>query len=365
MRVLVLSKRQYTGKDLLDDRYGRLYQIPAGLARRGHELTGLVLSYRRRGTSHSIESSANPRWRSIDALPAGVWRYPAELARTLKAARPDVIWACSDAYHAILGAAVSRMTGIPLVVDLYDNFESFGATRVPGIQPLLRAACRQARALTVVSRSLRDLVAARYGVDGPIAVVGNGVDPDLFARRERPQARARLDLPADARLIGTAGAISAGRGIAALFDAFMRLSETDSSLYLVFAGPRDETPSRYRHPRIIDLGELPFERVPDVYSALDVAVICNLDSDFGRYCFPQKLFEIVACGTPMVAAAVGDVSIALSGHPESLYRPGDTAQLAERIAAQLANPRPLSDLTVPSWDDWSGEVEQVLRDAAR
>lgn len=40
MRILVLSKRRYTGKDLLDDRYGRLYEIPAGLVARGHAVVG-------------------------------------------------------------------------------------------------------------------------------------------------------------------------------------------------------------------------------------------------------------------------------------------------------------------------------------
>ena len=34
MRVLVLCKRQYTGRDLLDHRYGRLHALPVGLAAR-------------------------------------------------------------------------------------------------------------------------------------------------------------------------------------------------------------------------------------------------------------------------------------------------------------------------------------------
>lgn len=359
MRILVLSKRQYTGKDLLDDRYGRLYEIPASLAASGHVVIGVALSYRRRPFA-PVVGPAGMRWLSVNALPAGIWGYPRQLGQVVAQMRPDVIWACSDAFHAIMGATLSRITEIPLVIDLYDNFESFGATRLPGIGPLFRAACRHAAALTVVSHSLRDHVVKAYGIDAPVAVIGNGVRRDLFFPQDRLTARASLGLPADARLIGSAGAITADRDIAVLFDAFTELAAADPSLHLVFAGPRDQTPSRYHHPRIIDLGVLPLSRVPAIYSALDVAVVCNKDSDFGYYCFPQKLFEIIACGTPIVAAALGDVAKTLAAYPESLYRPGAAPHLARQITQQLLDPRPIAGLRVPTWDDWSDSVAQVL-----
>jgi glycosyltransferase involved in cell wall biosynthesis len=359
VRILVLSKRQYTGKDLLDDRYGRLYEIPASLATSGHVVIGVALSYRRRPFA-PVVGPAGMRWLSVNALPAGIWGYPRQLGQVVAQMRPDVIWACSDAFHAIMGATLSRITGIPLVIDLYDNFESFGATRLPGIGPLFRAACRHAAALTVVSHSLRDHVVKAYGIYAPVAVIGNGVRRDLFFPQDRLTARASLGLPADARLIGSAGAITADRDIAVLFDAFTELAAADPSLHLVFAGPRDQTPSRYHHPRIIDLGVLPLSRVPAIYSALDVAVVCNKDSDFGHYCFPQKLFEIIACGTPIVAAALGDVAKTLAAYPESLYRPGAAPHLARQITQQLLDPRPIAGLRVPTWDDWSNSVAQVL-----
>ena len=48
MRILVLTKRQYMGKDLLDDRFGRFRELPLELARLGHQVHGLCLSYRAR-----------------------------------------------------------------------------------------------------------------------------------------------------------------------------------------------------------------------------------------------------------------------------------------------------------------------------
>ena len=45
MKILVLTKRQYMGKDLLDDRFGRFRELPLELAKLGHEVTGICLSY--------------------------------------------------------------------------------------------------------------------------------------------------------------------------------------------------------------------------------------------------------------------------------------------------------------------------------
>ena len=48
MKILVLTKRRYMGKDLLDDRFGRFRELPLELARLGHQVRGLCLSYRPR-----------------------------------------------------------------------------------------------------------------------------------------------------------------------------------------------------------------------------------------------------------------------------------------------------------------------------
>ena len=48
MKILVLTKRQYSGYDLLNHRFGRLRELPLELAGLGHVVMGIALSYRRR-----------------------------------------------------------------------------------------------------------------------------------------------------------------------------------------------------------------------------------------------------------------------------------------------------------------------------
>lgn len=364
MRILVHCKRQYTGRDLLDDGYGRLYEIPEALARRGHQVMGIATSYRRRSGERWI-SAAGVEWSTINMLPAGPLQWLRHAHGLQYGLKPDVLWASSDALHCISGVHLARRLGIPAVLDLYDNYDHFGLTRIPGVRAAYHSACRQADGLSVVSHTLARHVHAEIAPTVPVTVIVNGVRGDLFRPLPRAECRMQLGLPHDARIIGCAGAMDGSRGIADLFEAFILLAATDPALYLVFAGPRDATPARYRHPRIIDLGTLAWERVPQLINALDVAVICNRDSSFGRYCFPLKLYEAVACGVPVVAAAVGDVQDMLRGSPHALYPPGDLPLLADAIRRQLDEPQSMGSLPVPEWDSLAVQVEQALIQAVR
>ena len=52
--------------------------------------------------------------------------YPPEMKARFRA---ELVWACSDSFHAIVGVHVQQRCGVPCVVDLYDNFESYAAIR--------------------------------------------------------------------------------------------------------------------------------------------------------------------------------------------------------------------------------------------
>ncbi len=354
MRILLLSKRQYTARDLLDDRYGRLYEIPRWLAARGHRVEGLVLSYRRRDAGWRRQDGIS--WRAVNALPAGLAAWPLLVRRQIRRFRPDLLWAASDVFHVIAGARLQSATGVPLVADLYDDYESFGAAALPGLRNLFREACSRAAGLTVVSRTLQEQVMARSRVPAErIRVVGNGV-PEAFRAWPKEAARRRLGLPVRGRLVGTAGALTADRGIGDLCGAVSRLAGALPGLRLVVAGPRDAAFTGSAPEGTIDLGLLPHREVPVLLSALDVVVVCNRDTPFGRSCFPMKFHEALACGRPVVAAAVGDPARLLEKVPEALYPPGDEAALAERLRRQLARPvHP--GLQVPRWSDLAEAVE--------
>ncbi len=367
MRILVLTKRQYMAKDLLDDRFGRFRELPLELAKLGHEISGICLSYQSRREEMTIDtdggSGGSVTWHSLNLgkfIVPGLISYVLRGHKLAKEFNPDLIWACSDAFHVIVGAWLARSLRVKCAADLYDNFEAFAATRLTGIMPLFKRTVRNADGVTCFSQRLAEHVVEHYRPKGLTDVIENGIRTDLFYPRDPVQCRRQLGLPQDAKIIGTAGALYRNRAIETLFRAFKLLAASDENLHLAIAGPRDKQNHVPVGPRVHDLGILPWEQVPVFINALDVAVSCYRDSELGRYSFPQKAYEIIGCKTPLVAAAVGTMNELLAAYPECLFQSDSPENLAQAVRNQLATPTVI-DLKVPGWSDSARRLESFFR----
>jgi teichuronic acid biosynthesis glycosyltransferase TuaC len=351
------------GKDLLDDRFGRFRELPLGLARLGHEVQGISLSYRRRVEGSIIDSAPSRDgqvvWHSLNLMNGFVpalKSYFKHVRHLLQDFRPEIIWACSDAYHAIFSCRLSQECRAKCVIDVYDNFEAFGATKLPTVLALFKRAVRGADGVTCFSHRLAERIVQTYPRVKPTAVIESGVNTESFFPQDRTLCRQTLGLPEDATIIGTAGALYRDRGIDVLFRGLEILNAEDGNIHLALAGPRERRSFIPKSPNVHDLGILSWDRVPLLINALDVAVSCYRDSEIGRYSFPQKGYEIIACQTPIVAAAVGTMIDLLAPHPECLFEPDDPKGLAEAVRSQLARPTRI-DLRTPSWSDSAKQLE--------
>jgi len=355
LRILVLTKRQYTNRDLLDDQFGRVRELPLQLGLRGFQVNGLCLSYQKKREGQTLDGPVS--WESMNA---GALKLPGLLRFLFRAsslaAHADVIWACSDSFYGMIGYWLSRRYHIPLVFDLYDNFEYFLVGRIPLVRHLYRHVVRKSGAVTCVSQPLARLVQS-YGRNGPLHVLENGVPKDLFRPLDKGLCRKELNLPQDCRMVGTAGALFRNRGIMTLFKAFESLESKYLDLHLALAGPRDvEIPS---HPRIHDIGVLGYEEIPRFLSALDIGVICNRPDAFGSYCFPQKAREMMACRVPLIAARVGSMEGLLADHPSWLFEPENESDLVRAIEDRLKD-RATEYGRIPSWADLGEDLEDLL-----
>jgi len=365
LRILVLTKRQYMGKDLLDDRFGRFWELPLELSRLGHQVEGLALSYRKRSEvtfDHEHDSFGGIIWGSVNLLNGYLPQIARYRRRALQIARdfsPDIVWAGSDAYHAVFGNWLAKRVNARCVIDLYDNFEAFSASQVPGVLPLFRRAAKTADGLSVFSQRLVNHVTRNYPRSKPTTVIENGVRLDLFRPLDRTECRRHLGLPQNARIIGTAGALDHSRDIETLFKAFARLSDELGDLHLALAGPRERGLAIPAGPRVHDLKELSHTEVPFFYNSLDAAVICYRPSAQGEYSFPQKAYEIIACRVPFVAAAVGSMNELLRNYPDCIYQPEDATDLADMIKCQLDVQR-IVEIAAPSWADSAKQLSDFF-----
>lgn len=351
-------------KDVILDQYARMYEIPRQLALRGHNVLGLCLDYKNAGPLEVEDRSANGRlrWRSYDAGPMaalGGIAYPGRVLRLLREFGPDMVMAASDAPHVILGSWLSRRLGVPFVADLYDNFESFGLTRWLGLLPLYRRSVAAATLTACVSEKLARRVRDHYKAKGAVMVLESTVDTGVFYQREKLESRSALGLPLEGRLIGTAGALFRSRGVDVLYRAFDALRKERRDVSLVLAGTEEPSLPRPSGPGVYYLGELNHSEIPVLFSALDVGVICLRETAFGEFSFPQKAYEMLACGLPVVAADVGAMSDLLSDTSNSLYRPDDALSLRRCLESQLDAPA-LWHRGIPTWADAGVALDRAM-----
>lgn len=363
MKILFLTKRYYMKQDLLN-KYGRFYEIPIGLSILGHAVDLVCHNYYKDDEKQGLKENANlniSSWNLGRNPVSGFWRHYRRLREKISESRPDLIVAASDCYQIIIGAAIARRFSIPMVADLYDNFLAYKASRVPGVRPLFARSIRQASAVTVISNSLIDHIRKIYLPKGKLYLVENAVTGQFLSGRDRMKSRQKFRFETGKRYIGTAGDLSSDKGIDGLINTFLELVKEYPDLQLVLAGRKHRKLQIPDMQNIHYFGQLDHDQIPDLFSALDVGVVCVRNDDFGRYCFPQKYYEMVACGLPVVASDVGEMSILLANYQELLFKPDNVEDMKRAIRYQLQNRRTLPT-EVPTWAMQAEKFDRIIQD---
>lgn len=169
----------------------------------------------------------------------------------------------------------------------------------------IRWAADRAAGIIAVSDALRvRLIDLGIG-ERRIQVLRNGVDLDVFAPQDRKAARRALGLDAEGPIVLSVGSLVPQKGI----DLVIRAVATLGDAQLLIAGEGPDASKLHRlvnelqfQERVRFLGCVPQERLAVIYSAADILVLAS-----AREGCPNVLLEALACGTPVIATAVGGV----------------------------------------------------------
>ena len=347
-------------KDVILDKYARLYEIPNQLAHLGHQVECFCLSYQSHNEGTWDESNHEKKliWHSKSykgLKKLGLFTYPFLLLQQLKQYQPDIVIAASDIPHIVWGAWCAKQLKVPFIADLYDNFEGFGQARIPGMKHLLRQAVCQAQLVTTTSQPLAELVIHDYAAQAKVVSLPSTVDLTTFRSGNKSNARERFGLLPNKQYIGTAGGLYKDKGVEVIYQAWEKLKHEMPNVHLVLAGPYQPDYPPPVEERVHYLGSLAHHEISTLFQALDLGIISILDTPFGRYCFPQKAYEMLACDLPVVVANIGEMSYLFRDSPQVLFQTGNANDLASKIQQQLQSPQQQSIVV----EDWATIIERL------
>jgi glycosyltransferase involved in cell wall biosynthesis len=209
-----------------------------------------------------------------------------------------------------------------------------------------RWALSRADAVLAVSTPLRDYAISLGAEPDRVHVVPNGVDAELFKPDEPDlEVRKRWGLDDDP-VLGFVGGLRPWHGVEVLPALLDRLVSRYPGLRLVIVGDgplRGELEHELRERRLarsaVLTGSLPHEEVPALIHQFDVALAPYSRPDHDFYFSPLKLFEYMACGVPVVAAALGQIEeVVRDGETGLLYPPGQQDALLAACERLLSDP---------------------------
>jgi glycosyltransferase involved in cell wall biosynthesis len=329
MNVHFLCKRYYTNKDLLGDRFGRLFHLPIQLAACGASVAVTAIDYR----NSSVEeiSADGVAFRTAPATPTCLPRLIVHLYGAVRAAQPDVVIASGDSHIGFVGRYLARRIGARFVYDVYDYYPAFPTNRIPGMKALFRSATRNANLVLCASEPLRQTLAA---LNRQALLVQNGVDRRLFKPMDLRQARDSIGLPQQIPLVGYFGSITPSRG-PLIIEACRRLRQAFPLLRLVLAGRI--TDAAIGEPWITYYGALPQESIPQLIAACNVVTLPYARDTFNSMSGACKIAEYLACARPVVATRVAGHELIFANVPNSLCEP-DADEMAAALQRQLDRP---------------------------
>lgn len=358
MRLLFICKRHPQQRDLIKRPYGRFHHLPVALATRGYDVR-VVLCSHRHFDSETVHDQG-VQWSSYDVRTLGVRKYWKEVSAEAADFRPDWIIGCSDTWFGWIAQRLSSRLNTRLAVDAYDNYEAYMRWNLP-LHWLWRRSIRAADLVTAAGPQLAQRLQSHRADGRPVELIPMSADPE-FAPADKMQSRRTLSLPLDSPLLGYVGSWAGNRGTSMLIQAFRQARAARPDLRLVLSG-RPPTHA-LNEPGVIGVGYVKDEQLPVLINSLDVACVITANTSFGRYSYPAKLCEAMACRVPVVATATEPVRWMLGDRQQHLAPVGNAEAFAERILSLIASPD--ADYGArATWADQARKFDQLLASVGR
>lgn len=267
----------------------------------------------------------------------------------------------------IISLIGKKMFGIPYVVTVHGGDIDKMAARSQRIADMTKNILRQAESVIVVGDKLREDVINNFDVpEANVHVMSMGVDTSIFNYVAKVEAREKLTLPIEEKILIFVGNVIQAKGLLELVEAFdsLKMSFPDSSLYVIgsqkdgqffeelrsFIREKDVEDIHFKEP----LGQADLALW---MSAADALVLPSYHEGFGLVAL-----EAMSAGTKVVATDVGGLSYLLKDRAGILVEPKNPDSLAKGLWSALDENSNVIDETIVQAKISQHSYETILED---
>lgn len=240
-----------------------------------------------------------------------------------------------DGFAAVL---LGRVLKKPVVVSARGTDINL-FSRFPLILRLIRFTLMEAVQVISVCQALKDTMVDLDIPEHKITVIPNGVDVEKFRAISKTEARKKLNLPVEKKMLLSVGSLIPRKGfellIAALEILVKRFGIKDVFLIIIgegnFRGELEEMISQKQLLEYVELaGKKPHDELYQWYSAADV--FCLMSNREG---WPNVVMEALACGTPVVATNVWGIPEIIASEALGLLTPREETEIVKKLQEAL------------------------------
>lgn len=196
---------------------------------------------------------------------------------------------------------------------------------------------RKSKKLIMVTQSFKDNVVSR-GINGDkVHVITNGVNQELFYPKEKNQELIYKYNLQDKFVISYVGAHGISQNLSTLLEVAKKLRAL-KNIEFVFVGEGAEKDKLKQIVKDEELSNVQFidaqpkELIPEFYNSSDLCLIPLKNIELFKTFIPSKMFEIMACGVPIVASLEGEAAQILENSKAAeVVKPDNSDEIAAAI----------------------------------
>ncbi|MBT2689218.1 glycosyltransferase family 4 protein [Bacillus sp. ISL-47] len=263
-----------------------------------------------------------------------------------KIQKPDVIITSSPTFFSIFsGYWFSLRKRAPFILEIRDLWPAamieLGVMKKGIVTNILEKMelyfYRKSKKLIMVTKSFKENVVSR-GIDAKkVHVITNGVNQEMFYPKEKNKAILKKYKLENKFVISYVGAHGISQNLGVILKVAKAL-EKEKDIHFLFVGEGAEKDklknivSEQDISNVTFIDSQPKEMIPEFYNTSDISLIPLKNIELFKTFIPSKMFEIMACGVPIVASLEGEAADILNeSQAAEVVKPDNSEEIIQAI----------------------------------